>query len=111
MRWYGDPDQLDVSARRVDRAAEALRERIARLRAEARRMRWKGVAAAAFVTELEADLGGLESAADRLEAAADHLHRHADEVRRRAADLRTDVDLRAIVDAGIAPLPYAGRWG
>ncbi len=75
----GDPEALEAHARRLDGAAQEVRERARRLRAEARRMRWRGVAAAAFVADLDRDLTGLDRAADALEEAAAHVRRQGRE--------------------------------
>ena len=88
MAWYGDPDDLDVVARRLQADAGDLRLRAGALDASVATMRWQGQAATAFRGTVHRDTDALRRAARELDEAAAALHAHAAEVRARLHRIR-----------------------
>jgi hypothetical protein len=87
MALPGDPTLLDAVAARINRDADELRTRAARLVAAADAVRWHSVAATAFRCDVGALARGLRRAADDVDEAAHALRRHAATVRRVRAAL------------------------
>lgn len=88
MGGFGDPEDLEASARLLDRDADEMRRRRRDVERTAHGLGWKGSAAQAFSGTLGEDLSALLGAASRLEDAATALRRQAEEVREREHRLR-----------------------
>lgn len=88
MGAFGDPEDLEASARLLDRDADAVRVRGRAVERAARGLGWEGPAARAFAGTLSADLTALHRAGHELEEAAGALRRQAAEVRERERELR-----------------------
>ena len=102
MGWFGDPEGLEASARRLAADAEAVRDRARVLVDAAGGTGWRGPAAEAFGRAVADDAAALHRAARELDEASAALRSHAAEVRERWARLRELQD--ALAD------PLADAW-
>jgi uncharacterized protein YukE len=87
VSWYGDPDDLDRLARRLEADAQHLRDTAADTVRAAQAARWVSTSAQRYREVVATDAHHAGEAADGLDRAARLLRSHADHVREVAATL------------------------
>ncbi|MGW5051118.1 putative T7SS-secreted protein [Actinokineospora sp. NPDC004072] len=88
MAFYGDPDELDRIATRIEQRATEVRDHGASMLSQAEAMRWKSIAADRCRETVANDRAALDGAADKLDAAAAVLRQHAQQVRELIAAIK-----------------------
>lgn len=88
MAFYGDPDELDRIAARIEQRAEEIRGHGADIDSRAGAMRWKSIAAERCRETVAGDRRALEKVATRFDEAAAQLRRHAQELRELLAAIK-----------------------
>lgn len=105
MSWYGDPDELDRLATRLEVSAARVRRRAGSVRETATATHWRGPAADAFHAAVHREVGLLDRAAAELDDAAAAMRRHADRVRHEIARIRAaERAAEALLTAGLSTL-------
>jgi uncharacterized protein YukE len=89
MAFYGDPDELDRIATRIEGRATEVRDHGAAMVTQAEAMRWKSIAADRCRETIAADRTSLDGAAGGLDEAAAALRRHAQELRELIAAIKS----------------------
>jgi hypothetical protein len=87
VSWYGDPDDLDRLATRLEADAQHLRDAAAAAVRAAQAARWVSTSAQRYREVVAADAHHAGEAADGLDRAAHLLRAHADHVREIAATM------------------------
>ena len=88
MAFYGDPDELDRIAARIEQRATDVRDHGLSMVTQAEAMRWKSIAADRCRETVAGDRTALDKAANGLDEAAAALRRHAQEVRELIAAIK-----------------------
>ncbi|GAA3021676.1 WXG100 family type VII secretion target [Actinokineospora globicatena] len=88
MSFYGDPDELDRLAGRVEQHAEEVRGHGSTMVRQAQAMRWKSIAADRCRETVANDRKALDAVATKLDEAAAALRRHAQQVRELIAAIK-----------------------
>jgi hypothetical protein len=88
VAFYGDPDDLDRLAVRINASAEDARDHARVLSWRCMGVDWESTAADRFRRAVEGEVAALRRAADELEEAAYLLRQHAERVREHIAQIR-----------------------
>jgi len=86
--FYGNPDELDLLAGRLEASAGNARARADALWFRSRGIEWESVTAGVFRSKIGEDVTALRHAAGQLDEAAQALRQHAETVRERIAQIR-----------------------
>ncbi|GAA3008385.1 hypothetical protein [Actinokineospora diospyrosa] len=92
MAFYGDPDELDRLAARIEQRADEVRTHGATMVRQAAAMRWKSIAADRCREAVAGDRKALDAVATKLDEAAAVLRRHAQQVRELIAAIKRIAD-------------------
>ncbi|CRK60441.1 hypothetical protein [Alloactinosynnema sp. L-07] len=88
MAFYGDPDELDRLAGKIEQRADDVRKHGADMDVQAAAMRWKSIAADRCRETITGDRESLDGTAGKLDEAAAALRRHAQELRELLAAIK-----------------------
>ncbi|GGS20108.1 MULTISPECIES: WXG100 family type VII secretion target [Actinokineospora] len=88
MAFYGDPDELDRIATRIEQRATEIRDHGTSMLTQAEAMRWKSIAADRCRETVANDRAALDGTAEKFDAAAAILRQHAQEVRELIAAIK-----------------------